>query len=306
MCDRRILDDERIVFTMLANEPAGGQRYGYMERQTFLKINFRATVVDWTIDVALRYRLSQETVYLATAVLDGYLQTVTTKVFSYNFQLLGIVCLLIASKIEDIKSLTVTNVVAVCAKTYERIDVVRTEGLVAHALNWNLHIPTAWNFLAWLVSCDGRTSADVGLLAQYIVELVIIEYGSLLWSPSHIACTALCIARQHGRVRPVLCRMAADMLACSLIDIRPCALIVFDMLACRNAKLTAVQRKYKDGVVVIDGTWDVLARHITKAWPPGDGDAGVLLQVLEWGLFSQTNLTAFEIWSGLKHACRNF
>ena len=306
MVDRRVLDDERVVLNMLAQEPAANQLFGYMVRQPCLKPGFRSVVVDWTIDVAMRYKLSQETLYLAAALLDGYLVACSLQVPANRFQLLGTVCLLIASKLEDTKPLTITNVVVVCAKMYDRSDVVCMEMEVLAALNWSLHIPTAWNFLAWLVSCDDRTSFNVGLLAQYILELVIIEYASLLWAPSQIACAALCIARQHGHVRPVLCNMAADMLLMDgMVEIRPCAFIIFDILVYRSAKLTAVQRKYKDGILVVDGTWEVLARQVKLSWPPGDGDAGMLLQVLEWGLFDDVFFTTDEILTGLAHVCRN-
>ena len=305
MHDRRILDDERVILNMLATESADAL-FGYMEHQGLLKPAFRSIVTDWCIDVALRYKLSQETIYLAIAILDGHLAAAATPTRPGQLQLVAVTCLLIASKLEDTKPLTVTNVVAVCAKTYYRDSVVETEILVLKSLNWNLHIPTAWNFLAWLVSCDSRTTADIGLLAQYIVELVVMEYASLLFSASQIACVALCIARQHGCAKPILCSTVRATLTWNLIDVRPCALIILDMLTARNSKLTAVQRKYKDGILVVDGTWEALAQQVKHVWPPGDGHAGVLLQVLEWGVFDLACacFSVDDVWNALFHARR--
>jgi len=307
MHDCCILDDERVILNMLDTESKAGALFGYMENQrVLLKPAFRSIVADWCIDVAMRYKLSQETIYLAIALLDGHLAVAAAPTKPGQLQLVAVTCLLIASKLEDTKPLTVTNVVAVCAKTYYRESIVAAEMLVLKSMNWSLHIPTAWNFLAWLVSCDGRTTSDIGLFAQYIVELVVIEYASLLLSASQIACTALCIARQHGRVKPILCGMAADTFMCTLIDVRPCALVIFDMLTACNSKLTAVQRKYKDGIFVLDGTWATLAHQTKRVWPPGDGDAGVLLQILEWGLFEHACacFSVNDIWKALFHARR--
>ena len=278
----------RVVAAMLRNEARAGSSYGYMEAQTYLQPRFRGMVVDWLVDVALRYRLAQETLYLAVALLDAALTTslhstsTTQPLQRDRLQLLGVSCMFVASKLEDVNPLSLHAAYTVCAKTYLYSDFVYMETWIVRTLNWALHIPTTWHFLNYFALCDDSTTSSVALFAQFITELALVEYAGLQLSPSRMACAALCIARHHGCVQPALSAGVSAMLKCTLVDVRPCALLLCDVLTNRNTANNAVCKKYKRDIYVVPGTFAVIEHAIRREWPPD----GIILQIIQWGLLA--------------------
>lgn len=60
----------------------------------------RGILVDWLVEVAQEYKLVSETLYLTVDYLDRYLSVVPLQ--RSQLQLLGVACMLLASKFEEI------------------------------------------------------------------------------------------------------------------------------------------------------------------------------------------------------------
>jgi len=60
----------------------------------------RAILVDWIIEVHLKFKLLPETLFLTVGLIDRYLEKV--KIKRGNLQLVGVTCMLVASKYEEI------------------------------------------------------------------------------------------------------------------------------------------------------------------------------------------------------------
>lgn len=75
------------------------QRYlpnpNYIESQRDINSNMRSILVDWLVEVAEEYKLASETLYLAINYIDRFLSK--QHIPRGNLQLLGVVCMLIAS-----------------------------------------------------------------------------------------------------------------------------------------------------------------------------------------------------------------
>ncbi|MDR3739595.1 MAG: hypothetical protein P4L40_11315 [Terracidiphilus sp.] len=71
-----------------------------MTAQTDINEKFRAILVDWLVEVHLKFKLSPETLYLAVSIMDRFLEK---KIISRTtLQLVGITSILLASKYEEI------------------------------------------------------------------------------------------------------------------------------------------------------------------------------------------------------------
>lgn len=82
----------------------------------------RSILVDWLVEVAEEYKLTSDTLYLAINLLDRYLSE--KFVTRGTLQLVGIVCLLIASKFEEIYSPSVDEFVYISDNTYTKEEVI--------------------------------------------------------------------------------------------------------------------------------------------------------------------------------------
>ena len=82
----------------------------------------RAILVDWLVDVHLKYKCAPETLYLAVNLLDRYLYKVPVE--KRKLQLVGCVSMMLASKFEDINPPDVRDFVHISANTYTRGDMI--------------------------------------------------------------------------------------------------------------------------------------------------------------------------------------
>jgi hypothetical protein len=247
-----------------------------------IKPHFRATVLDWLTAVAASYRLSLDSLYLAASILDRALDG-GVPVLRTNLQLIAITALMMASKLQDVKPLTVSRCFTVCAKTFTHDEVLYMEIAIGNVLAWRLYVPVSYSFMALLIANDGDTTSNVELFAQYMLDLSLAEYASLCVLPSVLAGAVLCMARQHANISPVLGDATALLLKCTVADLRPVALLICDMLQSRNGALVAVQLKYKTNILVLDDAWAGLAATISTQWYASNA-AGTVLQALSWGL----------------------
>jgi|Transcript_9787 cyclin B len=72
----------------------------YMEKQPHINERMRSILVDWLVEVHLKFKLVPQTLYLAVNLIDRYLER--KKVSRSKLQLVGVTSLFIASKYEEI------------------------------------------------------------------------------------------------------------------------------------------------------------------------------------------------------------
>lgn len=93
----------------------------YMKIQEEIDINMRNTLIGWLYEVAEDFSLQMETFHLSIHYLNNYLSKRIIK--GHYFQLLGITCLFIASKYEEMKACHVNSLVEVCDYAYTTEEV---------------------------------------------------------------------------------------------------------------------------------------------------------------------------------------
>jgi hypothetical protein len=71
-----------------------------MESQTDISEKMRAILLDWLVDVHLKFQLRQETLFLCQKIIDNYLALKLIE--RSKLQLLGVTALFMASKYEEI------------------------------------------------------------------------------------------------------------------------------------------------------------------------------------------------------------
>ena len=117
----------------------------YMDNQTDINAKMRAILVDWLVDVHLKYKLVPETFYLAVNILDRYLSIVETK--RCVLQLVGVASMLIASKYEDIFPPDVKEFAYITDKAFTKEEVIMMERKILNTLNYQVTIVTPYRFL---------------------------------------------------------------------------------------------------------------------------------------------------------------
>ena len=76
----------------------------------------RRILVEWLVDVHLKFKLLPETLYICINLMDRYCQIV--QVPKKEFQLLGVTCMLIAGKYEEIYPPRIHDYVEITDRAY--------------------------------------------------------------------------------------------------------------------------------------------------------------------------------------------
>ncbi|KAH9300125.1 hypothetical protein KI387_011708 [Taxus chinensis] len=168
----------------------------YMEAvQQDINTSMRGILIDWLVEVAEEYKLVPETLFLTVACIDRYL---SCKVASrQRLQLLGISCMLIASKHEEICPPQVEEFCYITDNTYFREEVLEMERQVLGQLHFELSIPTTKSFLGRFMQAAQvcYKSLQLQFLANYLAELTLLEYSFLQYLPSLIAASVVFLSK---------------------------------------------------------------------------------------------------------------
>jgi hypothetical protein len=163
----------------------------YMDDQEFLNGMMRAILVDWLVEVHMKFRLMPETLYLSINIIDRYLSQV--QVERQKLQLVGVTALLIACKYEEIYPPEVKDCVYITDRAYTRQDVLDMETHIVKILQFKMTVPTGHPFLQRFLHVS-RATKVMRNLASYYMERMLQEYSTLSYRPSLVAAAAVCLA----------------------------------------------------------------------------------------------------------------
>lgn len=165
--------------------------------QKDINASMRAILIDWLVEVAEEYRLVPDTLYLTVNYIDRYLSGNTMN--RQRLQLLGVACMMIASKYEEICAPQVEEFCYITDNTYFKEEVLEMESAVLNYLKFEMTAPTTKCFLRRFVrAAQGANevqSLPLECLANYIAELSLLEYSMLCYAPSLIAASAIFLAK---------------------------------------------------------------------------------------------------------------
>ena len=170
--------------------------FGYMKNQTDMNEKMRAMLIDWIIDVHFKFKLKADTLFLTVWLIDKYLSL--KKVKRNKLQLIGVTCMLIACKYEEIYSPEVFDFVYITENSYEKKDIIELELEILILLDFNVTVPTSNSFYE-IISSSLCFSTQEFFLGKYLLELFLLDYRSLKYKPSEIANTVCFIIVTHRR-----------------------------------------------------------------------------------------------------------
>lgn len=117
-----------------------------LTRHPVLQPRMRAILLDWLNEVTDVYKLHRETFYLAIDLVDRFLSA-EQDVPKQELQLIGITCLFIAAKIEEIYPPKLSEFSYVTDGACEDEEILNKELVILKSLNWDL---TPMTVNAWL------------------------------------------------------------------------------------------------------------------------------------------------------------
>jgi len=150
----------------------------YLEGQTKVLPVMRALVVDWMAGVVLQLSLHPETLQLAVACLDRFLQAEVNNVGKEKLQLTGATALLVAAKYEETFPPEIAEICFLSGGGVLESALRETEAWMLNCLDFNLGLPLPQQFLRWARFAEPTlVKKDVYCLSQYFTELSLVDYN---------------------------------------------------------------------------------------------------------------------------------
>lgn len=238
MCSEYVKDVYEYIFELekrFAVEPT------YMVNQKDITERMRSILIDWLVEVHLKFKLLQETMYLTVTIIDRFLEI--TPVSRGKLQLVGVTAMLLASKYEEIYAPEVRDFIYITDNAYTREEILQMEEIMLSALKFDFANPLPLHFLR-RNSKAAQADATIHTMAKYLMELSLPSYGMIQYLPSEVAAAALHVSLQitkSGSWNSTISHYSGY----TEEEIMPC---VHDLLslvkASDSAKLQAVRKKY--------------------------------------------------------------
>ncbi|KAJ3508562.1 hypothetical protein NLJ89_g5687 [Agrocybe chaxingu] len=161
----------------------------YMESQKELAWKMRGILTDWLIQVHVRFRLLPETLFLCVNIIDRFL---SARVVSLaKLQLVGVTCMFIAAKFEEVVSPSVSHFLMCADSSYTDSEILQAERYVLKTLDWNLSYPNPVHYLRRVSKADDY-NVKVRTLGKYLLEIGVLEWRLIAAPPSLMAAASIC------------------------------------------------------------------------------------------------------------------
>lgn len=164
----------------------------YMDNQTEVQWSMRSVLMDWLVQVHLRFSLLPETLFLCVNYIDRFL---SCKVVSLGkLQLVGATAIFVAAKYEEINCPSVQEIVYMVDGGYSIDEILKAERFMLSMLQFELGFPGPMSFLRRISKADDY-DLETRTLAKYFMEFTIMDERFVGCIPSYTAAGAHCLAR---------------------------------------------------------------------------------------------------------------
>jgi|ERR1711884_359664 len=185
--------DVRVLQNLLRNEERFMPSFDYMSNQPMITADMRKIVSEWMLDIVQQERSQPEVFCLAINILDRFLSTCA--IYKTQLQLLGAVCLLIASKIREPCPILGKNLILYSDYSINAEEIKNWELLVLEKMQWELSAITPMDYLDHVIPRLGLDNlVDLEELRQRtetILVLMSIDYQFAYKLPSLLAASAI-------------------------------------------------------------------------------------------------------------------
>jgi G2/mitotic-specific cyclin 1/2 len=164
----------------------------YMDGQPNIQWKMRGILMDWLVEIHHKFRLLPETLFLAANLVDRFL---SARVVSLEkLQLVGLTCLFIAAKYEEVVCPAVANFLYMTDGGYTDEEILNAERYVLTSLDFDLSYPNPIHFLRRISKADGY-DIQTRTVAKCLMEISCVDERFIATPPSLLSAAAVWFAR---------------------------------------------------------------------------------------------------------------
>ncbi|KAL0567581.1 B-type cyclin [Marasmius crinis-equi] len=165
----------------------------YMEAQTELTWAMRTTLIDWLLQVHLKYHMLPETLWIAINIIDRFLSV--RIVSTLKLQLVGVTAMLIAAKYEEIMAPSVEEFVFMTEQGYTKEEILKGECIILQSLDFQIsHYCSPYSWMRRISKADDY-DLQTRTLGKFLIEITLLDHRFLRAKSSLIAAVGMYSAR---------------------------------------------------------------------------------------------------------------
>ncbi|KAK8854880.1 hypothetical protein IAR55_003619 [Kwoniella newhampshirensis] len=166
----------------------------YMDFQTEIEWTMRTTLIDWLLQVHLRYHMLPETLWIAVNLVDRFLSVRVVSLV--KLQLVGVTAMFIAAKYEEILAPSVEEFVYMTENGYTKDEILKGERIILQTLDFT--VSSYCSPYSWVRRISKADDYDVQTrtLSKFLMEVTLLDHRFLRCKPSMIAAVGMYLARK--------------------------------------------------------------------------------------------------------------
>ncbi|KZV74609.1 hypothetical protein PENSPDRAFT_572801 [Peniophora sp. CONT] len=166
----------------------------YMDDQNEITWAMRQTLVDWLVQVHLRYHMLPETLWIAINIIDRFL---THRVVSLEkLQLVGVTAMFIASKYEEVLAPSADEFVFMTENAFSKKEILKGERIILMTLDFKVsHYCSPYSWMRRISKADDY-DMQTRTLSKFIAEVCLHDHRFLPVKPSMVAAIGMYTSRR--------------------------------------------------------------------------------------------------------------
>lgn len=201
----------------------------------------RGILIDWLAEVNLKFKLREESLFLTVNIVDRYLSK--NVLIRSKLQLLGVAAMFIACKFEEIYTPHIKDFVYITDNAYSYQEILQMELNILINLDYDILIPSPLQFFELITKYFNLNQREY-YFGRYLIESFLIDYKSVKYLPSLIACTAGYIVMKFFKYKNYQ-QIYNGIFSPNMTQLKECAkkmCFLIDNL--QNSNLNSVKKKF--------------------------------------------------------------
>ena len=183
----------------------------YMDSQTEIEWPMRTTLIDWLLQVHMRYHMLPETLWITINIVDRFLSNRIVSLV--KLQLVGITAMFVAAKYEEIMAPSVDEFVYMTENNYTREEILKGERIILavsdfnrllgfelsrHGQSLDFKISNYCSPYSWVRRISKADDYDIQTrtLSKFLMEVTLHDHRFLRAKPSLIAAVGMYLSRR--------------------------------------------------------------------------------------------------------------
>jgi len=152
--------------------------------------------------------------------------------------------MLIASKYEEIYAPIVKDFVYITDNAYTKDEILHMEMKMLHSLDFEVNFTSSFRFLERFIKIS-KVEPILHHLSRYFLELSLVNYHMLKYSPSLLASAALYLAMKMAKLENPWSSLLTEQTSYKESEIRSCAKDLFLLFSnAKSSSTQAVRKKF--------------------------------------------------------------